>query len=142
MKAMLSRRRGAFSKNESDIGYAIGTAEHRIELTDSTPIRLKPRRFPDPVAVEIERQCEELVDLNIIEYSKSPWSAPVVPIKKKDGSLRLCIDYRRLNRVTKADRFPMPNMVDQVFNLYGTQFFTSLDLVKGYYQVPLHSDSK
>lgn len=138
--AMLKSRSAAFSRGDEDIGCA-GVTQHKIELTDSTPIRQKPRRFPEPVVKEIERQCDELKQLDIIEYSKSPWSSPVVPVKKKDGSLRLCIDYRQLNKVTRADRFPMPNMTDLVFGLHGTRYFTTLDLVKGYYQVPLHPDS-
>jgi hypothetical protein len=129
-----------FSQGDHDVGCA-GVTQHRIELHDDTPIRQKPRRFPEPVSNEIERQCEELRQLDIIDYSKSPWSSPIVPIKKKDGSIRLCIDYRQLNKVTKADRFPIPNMSDLVFGLHGMQYFTSLDLVKGYYQVPLHPDS-
>ena len=112
-----------------DIGCA-GLTKHRIELFEDTPIRQKPRRFPPPIAEEIERQCCELLDLDIIEYSHSPWSSPVVPIRKKDGSLRLCIDYRKLNKVTKSDRFPMPSMTDLIFSLHGAQYFTTLDLVK------------
>ena len=133
---MISRRSAALSTGDHDIGCA-GITSHRIELHDTTPIRIKKRRFSEVVTDEIERQCEELRELDVIQYSKSPWSAPVVPITKKDGSLRLCIDYRKLNSVTKADRFPMPNMTDMVFSLRGTKYFTTLDLVRGYYQVPL-----
>ena len=138
--AQLAKFTSVFSQGDHDVGCA-GVTQHRIELHDDTPIRQKPRRFPQPVADEIERQCEELVGLNILDYSKSPWSSPVVPVKKKDGSIRLCIDYRELNRVTKADRFPIPNMNELVFGLYGMRYFTTLDLVKGYYQVPLDPDS-
>ena len=133
---MLVKRAAAFSTGDEDIGCA-GLTKHRIELYDTTPIRQKPRRFPAPVTEEIERQCDELRELDIIRYSRSPWSSPVVPIRKKDGTLRLCIDYRKLNKVTKSDRFPMPSMTDLVFSLHGARYFTTLDLVKGYYQVPL-----
>ena len=135
-RSVLRKRAGAFSTGDEDIGCA-GLTKHRIELYDATPIRQKPRRFPAPVTEEIERQCGELMEQGIIQYSRSPWSSPVVPIRKKDGTLRLCIDYRKLNRVTKSDRFPMPSMTDLVFSLHGAQHFTTLDLVKGYYQVPL-----
>ena len=141
VKEMLRRRSAALSKGDHDVGCAIGVTQHKIELHDNTPIRQKPRRFPEPVVEEIERQCKELLNLDIIEHSRSPWSSPMVPITKKDGTLRLCIDYRKLNKVTIADRFPMPNMMDQVFSLHGTKFFTTLDLVKGYYQVPLDPGS-
>ena len=89
----------ALSDGDTDIGRASITA-HRIELYDYTPIRIKPRRLPEPVVNEVESQCRELNLLDIIEPSKSPWSAPIVPIRKKDGSIRLCVDYRKLNEVT------------------------------------------
>ena len=133
---VLAEHRAAISLGDHDIG-CVGLTSHRIELYDSTPIRIKTRRFSEPVTNEIEKQCEELRQLGIIKFSKSPWSAPVVPIRKKDGTLRLCVDYRKLNSVTKPDRFPMPNMQDLVFSLRGTKYFTSLDLVRGYYQVKL-----
>lgn len=108
--------------------------EHHIELYDDTPIRQKPRRFPEPVVDEVEQQCTELKDMGIIEESHSPWSSAIVPIPKKNGSLRLCIDYRRVNKITKPDRFPTPSLNDLIFSLHGTQYFTSLDLIRGYYQ--------
>ena len=139
--SMLKSQIEVFSRGDNDIGCT-GLTQCKIELTDSTPIRYKPRSFPEPVAAEIERQCDELRELGVIEFSKSPYSAPIIPLLKKDGkSVRLCIDYRGLNRVTKADRFPVPNMSDLIFGLSGIKFFTSLDLVRGYYQVPLHPDS-
>mgnify|MGYP000297764705 CR=1 FL=1 len=136
---LLKKCASAFSKGDEDIGCA-GVTEHMIELYDDTPIRQKPRRFPEPVSREIERQCEELKKLDIIDYSKSPWSSPIVPVRKPDGTIRMCIDYRQVNKVTKADRFPIPSVNDLVFGLHGMKYFTTLDLVKGYYQVRLHPD--
>ena len=129
------------SKGDTDIGLA-GVTKHRIELYDDTPIRQHPRRFPQPVVEEIEKQCEELMSMDVIEHSKSPWSSPMVPIRKKDGSLRLCIDYRRLNQVTKPDRHPMPDLPGMVYSMHGSRFFSTLDLVKGYYQVGLEEGSR
>ena len=141
VRTMLFSKREVFSLGDEDVGQAAVT-EHHIELDDYTPIRQRPRRFPEPVVEAIESQCRELQALDIIAPSKSPWSSPVVPIRKKDGSMRLCVDYRKLNAVTKADRFPMPNMTDLVFSQHGMKFFTSLDLVRGYYQVPLADSSQ
>ena len=123
-------------------GTQASVTKHQIKLYDDTPIFQKPRRFPAPIAEEIERQCQELNALDIIEPSVSPWSSPIVPVQKKDGSLRLCIDYRKLNKVTIPDKFPIPNLTDSLFGLYGTKFFTSLDLVSGYHQIPLQEDSR
>ena len=79
---------------------------------------------------------------NIIELSNSPWNSPIVPIRKNDGTLRLCLDYRRLNFVTVKDKFPMPDLNGSLFGLKGKKFFTSLDLTKGYYQIPLEQESR
>jgi hypothetical protein len=141
IQQMLLSRSRVLSRGDSDIGMAAVT-RHRIELHDETPIRQKPRRFPDPIVEAVEQQCHELEALDIIERSKSPWSSPIVPIRKKDGSIRLCIDYRKLNSVTKADRFPMPNLNGLVYSLHGMQYFSTLDLVRGYYQIPLEESSK
>ena len=129
------------SAGDQDVGKAKLPAHH-IELYDNTPIYQRPRRFPAPVAEEIAHQCKSLHELGIIEPSASPWSSPVVPIRKKDGSIRLCVDYRALNRITKPDKFPMPNLTDSIFGLHGVKYFTKLDLVRGYYQIPLNDDSK
>ena len=87
---------GVFSTSESDIGRARVT-EHQIELLDHTPIYQRPRRFPEPISNEIDRQCKELLAADIIEPSKSSWNSPIVPVKKKNSdSIRLCIDFKNL----------------------------------------------
>ena len=138
---MLQRVRSVFSTGEFDIGHA-NVTEHVIRLSDDTPIYQRPRRFPPPVASEIERQCEELQALDIIEPSMSPWNSPIVPIIKKGNGLRLCLDYRKLNKITIPDRHPVPNLADSIFGLHGTKYFTRLDLVKSYYQIPIDQNSR
>ena len=138
---MFKKFKRVFSSGETDIGKAAVT-QHSIKLSNETPIYQHPRRFPPPMAEEIERQCRELKSLDIIEPSISPWSSPVVPVRKKDGTIRLCIDYRKLNVVTVPDKFPIPNLSDSLFGLYGTKFFTRLDLVRGYYQLPIDKASR
>ena len=138
---MLLRTKTALSKNETDIGKAKVTP-HEIELTDNTPIWQKPRNFSEPINQEIERQCRELEACDIIERCDSPWSQPVVPVGKCDGSLRLCVDYRKVNKVTKTQNFPMPNLTDSIYSAHNIQYFTKLDLIKGYYQVPIHENSR
>lgn len=138
---MLKQYKSVFSMGDADVGQA-NVTEHKIKLYDSSPIYQRPRRFPQPITEEIERQCHELNALDIIEPSMSPWSSPVVPIRKKDGTVRLCIDYRKLNKVTIPDKFPVPNLSDSIFGLHNTKFFTSLDLVRGYYQIPIDKESR
>ena len=133
--------KNALSKGENDLGMAKVTPHH-IELTDYTPIWQKPRSFSDPVNEEIDKQCQQLEMLDVIEKCDSPWSSPVVPVRKTDGSLRLCIDYRKLNKVTRQENFPMPNLSDAIYSGHNIKYFTKLDLIKGYYQVPIHPDSR
>ena len=138
---MLYKRTGVMSVGNDDVGFAAVTS-HKIKLYDTTPIRIKPRHFPAPTAKLIEDECQRLLDLDIIEHSKSPFSAPVCPVIKPDRSLRLCLDYRELNKVTIADRFPIPSLRDCIFSLYNRKYFTSLDLTSGFHQIPLDESSR
>ena len=138
---MLEDISGVFSTGKSDIGCAAVT-EHHIELSNYQPIYQRPRRFPKPISEEIENQCEMLRTMDVIEPSSSPWSAPIVPVRKKDGTIRLCVDYRKLNEVTIADKHPIPNLNDCIYNLHGTKYFTCLDVVQGYYHIPMDDESK
>ena len=141
VKLILKRTLSVIGKDDYDIGRA-KVSPHQIELTDYTPIWQKPRRVPEPVKQEIEEQCRQLELMDIIEKCDSDWSSPVVPVKKKDGKLRLCVDYRRLNKVTVEQNFPIPNLTDSIYSANKIKYFTKLDLIKGYYQVPIHPDSR
>ena len=132
--------RDVMSVGDEDIGHAGVTANH-IELYHDTPIYQRHCRFPAPIAEEIELQCDQLYNLCIIEPSASAYSSHVVPVRKKDGSICLYGDYCALNKVTVPDKFPIPNLTDSIFGLCGVKYFTKLDLVRGYYQVPLHEES-
>jgi hypothetical protein len=138
---MILRQKEALSTGDADIGMAKVTPHH-IELTDYTPIWQKPRSFAEPVNQEIENQCKELLAEDIIEYSNSNWSSPVVPVRKTDGTMRLCVDYRKINAVTKTESFPMPNINQCIYKARNIKYFTKLDLVRGYYQVPIDNNSK
>ena len=138
---MLLNSRDALSVNNADIGQAVITPHH-IDLTNNTPIWQTHRSFSEPVNREIDKQCQELLSNDIIEYSNSEWSSPVVPVRKKDGTLRLCIDYRKVNQVTETQHFPMPNLAHDVYKAHNVNYFSKLDLTRGYYQVPLDEESR
>lgn len=138
---MLKDMQTVFSKGDIEVGNA-KVSPHGIELTSYCPIWQKPRRFADPINREIEKQCEDLLKLDVIEHSQSGWSSPVVPVRKSNGELRLCVDYRKLNSVTRTEKFPMPNLCDSVYSAQGAKYFSKLDLVKGYYQIPLEEESR
>ena len=138
---MVGKVKEAFGKNEYDIGLA-NVSPHKIQITDETPIWQKPRRYADPINCEIAEQCQELEMLDIIEKCTSDWSSPVVPVRKSDGGLRMCVDYRKVNKVTKQENFPMPHLADSIYSAHNIKYFTKVDLIKGYYQVPIHPDSR
>lgn len=83
-----------------------------------------------------------MLEHNIIEPSMSEWSSPIVPVTKPDGSLRLCVDYRKVNALTKADSFPIPRIEDCIDRIGTAKFVTKFDLLKGYWQVPLSVRAK
>ena len=90
--------------------------EFTIELQpDTTPISMAPYRFAPAELVELKKQLQELLSFGVIRPSTSSWGAPTLFVKKKDGSLRMCIDYRKLNRVTMKNKYPMPR-IDDLFD--------------------------
>lgn len=83
-----------------------------------------------------------MLQAGIIEPSVSAWTSPLVPVNKKDGSLRLCVDYRKLNTVTEDDRYPMPRVDELLEKLGRSAYISTLDLTKGYYQVPVSQEDQ
>jgi hypothetical protein len=107
-----------------------------IELVPGTaPISRAPYRMAATELVELKKQLAELLDKGFIRPSVSPWGAPVLFVKKKDGSLRLCIDYRQLNQVTIKNKYPLPRIDDLFDQLQGAAVFSKIDLRSGYYQL-------
>ena len=112
-----------------------------IDTGDCLPINQRMYRLPlkklDVVKTEIDKMLRE----GIIEPSSSPWASPITLVPKKDGSTRFCVDYRKLNAVTKKDAHPLPHIQDIFDTLTGSMVFSTLDLKSGYWQVPVHPDS-
>ena len=114
----------------------------RIETGDAVPIHLPPYRLPKARHQAVQNEVQQLLRAKIIEPSTSSWASPIVLVPKRDGTLRLCVDYRRLNRVTKPDPYPMPRVDDLLDRLGQAKFISTLDLTKGYWQVPVHPESR
>ena len=110
--------------------------DHRIELVpDAKPPATVPYRMAPPELEELKKQLKELMDAGYIKPSKSPFGAPVLFQRKHDGSLRMCIDYRALNKLTIKNKYPIPLIADLFDQLGGARWFTKLDLRSGYWQV-------
>ena len=122
---ILTTRPGVFS----------GNLMLEIPLTSDVPIRRKMYNLPFSSKEVVEKEIQVMLDLEIIEPSKSPYSSPVVLVRKKDGSCRFCIDFRGLNKITVFDAEPIPNVEDLFVRLAHSRFFTKIDLAKGYWQI-------
>ena len=104
-------------------------------VSDTAPISMPPYRMAPAELRELKEQLQELLDKGFIRPSTSPWGAPVLLVKKKDGTLRLCIDYRELNKVTVKNKYPLPRIDDLFDQLQGEQYFSKIDLRSGYHQL-------
>ncbi|KAL4030346.1 hypothetical protein IC575_008582 [Cucumis melo] len=115
--------------------------EFAIELEPGTvPISRAPYRMAPAELKELKVQLQDLLDKGFIRPSVSPWGAPVLFVKKKDGSMRLCIDYRELNKVTVKNRYPLPRIDDLFDQLQGATVFSKIDLRSGYHQLRIKDE--
>uniref|UniRef100_A0A1S2Z8R5 Uncharacterized protein LOC101491348 n=1 Tax=Cicer arietinum TaxID=3827 RepID=A0A1S2Z8R5_CICAR len=110
--------------------------EFSIDVTPGTgPISIAPYRMSTSELSELKNQLEDLLSKQFIRPSVSPWGAPVLLVKKKDGKSRLCVDYRQLNKVTIKNRYPLPRIDDLMDQLKGAMIFSKIDLKSGYHQI-------
>ena len=115
--------------------------EFSIDLLPGTsPISKAPYRMAPTELKELKEQLQELLDKGFIRPSASPWGAPVLFMKKKDGTMRLCIDYRELNQVTVRNKYPLPRIDDLFDQLQGAQVFSKIDLRSGYHQLKIKGE--
>jgi hypothetical protein len=128
-----------FSSSPTDIGKTDRVA-HEINTGDAKPFRLSLRRQGNTKVHKIRAAVEDGLSRGLMEESSSPWASAPVIVAKKDGSSRFCIDFRRLNSVTKVDSYPLPKFDDCIDSLHGSEFFCALDLQSGYWQVPLKTE--
>ena len=115
--------------------------EFRIDLVPgAVPVAKAPYRLAPPEMQELSKQLEELLEKGFIRPSSSPWGAPILFVKKKDGSMRMCIDYRELNKLTVKNRYPLPRIDDLFDQLQGAAWFSKIDLCSGYHQLKVREE--
>ena len=136
LAAAIYEHRDVFSSGPTDMGRT-GLVKHTIDTGDQRPVRLPPRRLPI-AKQEIEREeVQKMLDRGVIKPCQSSWANPAVLVTKKDGTTRFCVDYRKLNDVTKKDAYPLPRIDDMLDALRGSMYFSTLDLYSGYWQVEM-----
>ena len=141
LRALITEFADVFAFEDSELGCAIAV-KHSIDTGGHPPIKQQPYRSPVIYREKISQMIDKMRADGIIQPSHSPWASPIVIVPKKDGSLRFCVDYRRLNAVTRKDVYPLPRIEDILASLGEAKRFTSLDLASGYWQIELDESAR
>lgn len=141
VEELLQQFQNCFSDNLTNIGVA-RTTSMNIELTKNEPIYQRGCRIPFAQRPIVSEMIQDLLASGIIEHSNSPYASQIVMVKKSSGEDRMCVDYRPLNAVTIKHQFPMPIIEELFTKLAGNRYFTTLDFMSGYYQIPVHEESR
>lgn len=131
----------AFALSDLDFGHTT-EIKHRIRLSDQTPFKQRPRPIHPSDYEAIGHHLKELQDANIIRDSESPFASSIVVVKKENGDIRLCVDYRKLNSQPIKDAYALPNIVEAFSVLTGSKWFSIMNLKSGYYQVEMEEEDK
>ena len=141
LRELLLQYSDCFSLHDQDTGYC-DAAPHSINTGDAIPVKQHAYRLPFRHREQLQTLLDNLLVKNIIIPSNSPWSSPIVLVPKPNGSLRLCIDYRKLNKLTVPDAFPLPRIDETLDAFAGCQLFTTLDLATGYWQIAMSPEDQ
>ncbi|KAG1484772.1 hypothetical protein G6F47_013503 [Rhizopus delemar] len=136
LSKLLQGYKHIFDWDNNTMGHT-NLIQHKIILEkDTMPIRHRPYRLSPIEADYLQKELDKYCKLGIISPSNSPWAAPVILVKKKNGDYRMVIDYRKLNTVTKKDSYPLPRIDDLLDTLGKAKIFSALDMRAGFHQVP------
>ena len=130
-----------FAEDDMDLGKT-SLVKHHINMTDYRPFKERHRHIPPHQYEEVRKHLQEMLDTGAIHKSQSPWASAVVLVRKKDGSLRFCIDLRKLSTRTVRDAYGLPHIDKTLDCLKGALLFSSIHLKAGYWQVEMDEDSK
>ncbi|XP_072293407.1 uncharacterized protein [Eucyclogobius newberryi] len=135
-RLLLRQHASVFSAHDQDL-CCTNLISHEIPLSDDIPIRQRHRRISPSEYEVVKDHINQLLEAQVIRESSSPYASPIALVRKKDGTLRLCVDYRQLNCRTRKDAFPLPRIEESLDSLTGARWFSTLDLASGYNQVPV-----
>ena len=141
VRTLLWEHKEIISWGEGDIGHTT-LLHHTIDTGNAQPIRQRARRLPYHQQKEVSELLNDMLSRGIIEPSQSPWASPIVLVKKRDGSVRFCVELRKLNNVSRKDAQPLPRIDDTLDSLGGACYFSTLDLSSGYWQVAVGPNDK
>uniref|UniRef100_A0A914UKT1 RNA-directed DNA polymerase n=1 Tax=Plectus sambesii TaxID=2011161 RepID=A0A914UKT1_9BILA len=141
LKALIVEFENAFAIDDNELGQT-HMAVHTIDTGSAKPIKQPLRSCPFALRETVQKLTQQYLRQGVISPSKSPWSSPLVMVKKKDATLRYCVDMREVNAVTKCDAYPVPRISDILHSLNGRTRFTLIDLRSGFWQVPMDPESK
>ena len=141
LERLVYEYRDVFAESDFDLG-SFTAVQHTIDTGDAKPIKLGMRRTPIHFINEEDQLLQRMLDAGVIRPSSSSWAAAPVLVRKKDKTVRWCIDYRALNNITKKDVYPLPLMSECIDALEGNIWFSKLDANSAYWQIPMHPDSK
>lgn len=140
-KKLLSDNRDLFAQKDIELGRT-NIVKMNIETGDHPPIKQRPYRIPFAQRSAVDKSIDEMLEADIIRPSCSPWSSPLVIVTKKDGTARMCVDYRRMNQVTKKDSYPLPDISEMLSSFKNAKYFTTIDLKSGYWQLEVEEQDK
>ena len=131
-----------YSDTMTDVPGRTDVVKHTVHTVSEMPMRQRPYSIPIAMRDTVQNEIGKMLASGVIEPSKSPWASPIVIVDKKDGTVRFCTDYRRLNKITEFDAYPIPRIDELIDEAGNAKYISTIDLTKGYWQVTLDDEAR